>query len=367
MLETVREYALERLDAATERENLRTRHAQFFLALAEKGAAEFDRGEQGTWAQRLDIEHDNLRAALEHFTDSGQSSLELRFVALMWKVWFDQGRWQESRTAVERALSLSSGTTPDRVTVMLGAAWTAWRQGDARTGTKFADESLELSRALDDPPLIARSLRILGTCIGGDDPDRASALTEESAALSESIGDLVGLTSALNNLAMMAIASGNDRRAADMFARALAIARQSGNRRGCCVYLMNLAEAERRLDEFQQARAHLAESFAAARELGIREVVVEVLYGLAALASAAADYGWAAALIGAAQREGEFGHVLEDADRDVYERTISSIRQGLGAEGMDSAIAAGRVLTLDAVVKYLEEGSGYLSPGTLTQ
>jgi tetratricopeptide (TPR) repeat protein len=281
----------------------------------------------------------------------------------MWKVWFDQGRWHESRRAIERALASSSGTTPDRVTVMLGAAWTAWRQGDARTGTRFADESLELSRALDDPPLIARALRILGTCIGGDDPDRASALTEESAALSESIGDMVGLTAALNNLAIMAIASGNDRRAADMFARALSIARQSGNRRGCCVYLMNLAEAERRLGEFQPARAHLAESFATARKLGIREVVVEVLYGLAALASAAGDYGWAGALIGAAQREGEFGHVLEDADRDVYERTISSIRQGLGDEGMDSAIAAGRVLTLDAVVKYLDEGSGYLTPG----
>jgi predicted ATPase/class 3 adenylate cyclase len=367
MLETVREYALERLDAATERENLRTRHARFFLVLAEKGAAEFDRGEQGTWAQRLDIEHDNLRAALEHFTDSGQSSLELRLVALMWKVWFDQGRWQESRRAIEQALASSSGTTPDRVTVMLGAAWTAWRQGDVRTGSSFADESLELSRALDDPPLIARSLRILGTCIGGDDPDRASALTEESAALSESIGDLVGLTAALNNLAMMAIASGNGRRAADMFARALSIARQSGNRRGCCVYLMNLAEAERRLGEFEPARTHLRESFATARELGVREVVVEVLYGLAALASDAGDYESAGALIGAAQREGDFGHVFEDADRDVYEGTMSSIRQGLGSEGMDSAIAAGRVLTLDTVVTYLEKGSGYLTPGRSSQ
>jgi predicted ATPase len=357
MLETVREYALERLEAATEREKLRTRHARFFLALAQKGAAEFDRGEQETSAQRLGIEHDNLRAALEHFTDSGESSLELRLVALMWKVWFDQGRWQESGRAIERALASSSGTTPDRVTVLLGAAWTSWRQGDARSGTRFAEESLQLSRALDDPRLIARSLLVLGTCVKGDDLDRASALAEESAALSESTGEMVGLTNALNNLAIMAIASGNDGRAAELFERALSIARQSGNRRGCCVYLMNLAEAERRLGEFQPARAHPAESFATARELGFREVVVEVLYGLAALASAAGDYEWAGALIGAAQREGDFGHVLEDADRDVYEQTISSIRQGLGAEGKDRAIAAGRALTLAAVVNYLEEGS----------
>ncbi len=96
MLETVREYALEHLEAAAERENLRARHAQFFLALAERGAAEHERGQQGAWAQQLSIEHDNLRAALEHFTDSGAQSLELRLVALIWRAWFDQGRWQES-------------------------------------------------------------------------------------------------------------------------------------------------------------------------------------------------------------------------------------------------------------------------------
>ena len=254
MLETVREYALEHLEAAGDRENLQARHAQFFLALAERGAAEHEHGQLGAWVQQLSSEHGNLRAALEYLTDSGAQSLELRFVALIWRPWFDQGRWQEAQRAIQRTLASSSGTNPDRVKVMLGAAWTAWRQGDAQTGTKFAEETVELSRELDDPRLIARSLLVLGACVMGDDLARASALAEESAALSESMGETVGLTNALNNLALMAITSGDDRRAAELLERALAIARQSRNQRGCCIYLMNLAEVERRLREFELAR-----------------------------------------------------------------------------------------------------------------
>jgi tetratricopeptide (TPR) repeat protein len=193
---------------------------------------------------------------------------------------------------------------------------------------------------------MARSLRVLGVCVKGSDPERASTLTAESAALAESIGDTAGLTAALNNLAIIAIGAGNDRLAAETLARALSIARQSATRRGCCVYLMNLGDTERRLGEFQAARAHLAESFATARELGYREVVVEVLYGLAALTSAAGDHRRAATLLGAAQREGDFGHVLEDLDRDIYEQTTANIRQRLGPENMEQAIAAGRELTL---------------------
>lgn len=358
MLETIREYAVERFEASSQREHLTNLHARFFVALAEEAAAELARGDDGTWIRRLNEEHDNLRAALERVIQSGESALELRLVAAMWSFWFDQGLWQETTRVVERALTSSSGTTPTRVTVMHGAAWTAWRQGDVRTGTMFADESLRLSRALGDTRLIARSLRILGACLMDEDRERAATLFEESAGLAESAGDSLGHTAALNNLALMATASGNHRRAADEFERALSIARQSGDRRGCSIYLMNLAETERRLGEYEQARSHFAESFATARDLGIREVVVEVLYGLAALASALGEYRWAGELVGIALREGDFGHVLEDQDRVVFERTMSDIGNGLGVDGTASAIAAGRALTLDSVVTYLEAGSG---------
>jgi predicted ATPase/class 3 adenylate cyclase len=355
MLETLREYALERLDASGQGERLRDRHARFFLELVEMGHPEVERGEQAKWASRLGAEHDNLRVALQRFIDVGDAEFEERLVAAVWKFWFDQGLWEESGRAIERALALTSGVTPSRAAVLQGAAWIVWRRGGGRSGIGFAEQSVELSRALGDPRQIAASLRILGVHFMSDDPERAAALFQESIDFCESSGDRIGLTAALNNLAIIATQSGDHRRAADGLERAVSIARQSGNPRGASIYTMNLAHSERELGEYAQARTHFTESLSAARSLGIREVVTENLYGVAVLADLVGDHGWAGALVGAAQREGDFGHVFDlDADRVALENVLSSVEKHLGKDGLAKSIAAGRAMTLDAIVEYLE-------------
>lgn len=357
MLETIRECAVERLHTSSVRDGLWNRHARFFLALAEEAAPALERGDQEAFG-RLDIEHDNVRAALDHFIHSGESELEVRLVAAIWHFWFDQGLWHEASRAVERALASSSGTTPARVAVMHGVAWTASRQGDARAGYALAEESLRLSRELGDDRLIAWSQRIMGVCVMDEDRERASELFEKSAGFSESAGDMLGLSASLNNLAITATATGDHRRAVDGLRRALAIARQSRDPRGSSIFLMNLATAERRLGEYRQASAHLAESLAMARLIGLREVIVEVLYGAADLAARVGDYASAGRLVGAGQREGDFGHILEQDDRDEFEHTLSSIRQNLGEDGLYQSIAAGNAMTLDSALEYLQAGSG---------
>ena len=179
MLETIREYALERLDASGQGERLRDRHARFFLELAEMGRPGLERGEQATWTRRLGAEHDNLRVALQHFVEAGDAGLEERLVAAIWKFWFDQGLWEETTRAVEHARAMSSGVTPARAAVMQGAAWIAWRRGDGRAGARFAEQSLELSHAVGDPRQIAMSLRILGICFmsGGGPRARRRAVS----------------------------------------------------------------------------------------------------------------------------------------------------------------------------------------------
>ena len=117
----------------------------------------------------------------------------------------------------------------------------------------------------------------------------------------------------------------------------------------CAISLLNLATCERQLGEYRQAWAHFAESFSMGRALGIREIIVEVLYGSAALAEVTGDHRWAGVLIGAAQREGDFGHVFDsEANRVALDRTMSSVKKNLGRDGLKSALAAGRALTLDA-------------------
>lgn len=355
MLETLREYALERLEASAECESLRDRHARFFLALAEEGGRELERGEQEVWNRRLSAEHDNLRAALEHFLMAGDSERGLRLVAAIWKFWFDQGLWQETSRAVERALASSAGTTPARVRVVQGAAWTSWRQGDVGAGRAFAEESLRLSRELGDPRITARSLHTLGTIVSDEDPGRAASLLEESARYSESAGDLVRLAGTLQNLAIIAWESGDHRRAADGFKRALELARQSGNQRGSSIHLLSLGHVARVLGDHQLSRLQFAESLAMAHKLGFKEVIVEALSGSAMLAASIGDHEWAGALVGAAQRENDFGHSFDvESIRREYARTLSSLREQLGSDGLERAMAAGRALPLGSVIDYLE-------------
>lgn len=355
MLETLREFALARLETSPEQDMLRERHAHFFLALAEEAAPQLERGEQlWTWIGRLSRELDNLRAAIQRFAQSGEVDLEQRLVAAVLRFWFEQGLWQESSRLAERALALTSAVTRARTVVTLGAAWVVWRQGDVARGTRLAEEGLQLSKALDDQHLLARALRTLAVCHMRDDPARGARLLEESARLCETTGDAAGLSAALNNLGTLATQAGDHREAAQDFERALSIARQTNNARSMCVALLNLACAERELGDYQHAREHYAESLAAARSLNYREVTTEVLYGAAALADAISDHGWAGALIGAARREGDFGHTFDlDADRVALERTLASLERNLGVDGLENALAAGRSMPLDAVADHL--------------
>jgi predicted ATPase/DNA-binding CsgD family transcriptional regulator len=353
MLETIREYALERLEGSDDAEVQRARHAGHFLAFAEDAAPELE-GEGGTaWSRRVEDEHDNLRGALEYFVGCGDADRELRLVAAIWRFWFDQGYWDESRRALERALASSSEGTADRVRALHGASWIAGRQGDVEVALSFAEEGLRLSRELDDAWLIGRSLRYLATPVWlGGDGDRAAALYEESARLSRATGDLHSAAAVVNNLAMNLLEAEEYRRAAELFGDALAMNRSSGNQSSSSVNLLNLGDAELALGNLPVAAAYLTESLATARAVGFREVIVEALYGLAGVAGAGGDQRRAAVLLGAASRAGDFGHRLEDFERRLYERTVETARRALGAEALDAAIEAGRAMTLDDAVAF---------------
>jgi predicted ATPase len=359
MLEVVREYAIERLRAVDDIADLSDKHAHFFLDLVEQAAQDVQGDQPASWMPRLEAEHNNLRAALDRFVQSGAVDLELRLVAAAWRFWFDQGYWDETRQALERALGSSSAPTPHRARALHGAAWIEWRQmGDTAGARKFAEEGLRIGRELEDRQLVARSLSTLGVLayVEGDS-DRSTAFLEESVALYRSIGDLRGVGAATTNLALGCLRSGDYRQAADLFAEILSTARHLGDRREATIALLNLGGTETYLGEYESAAAHLGESLRVARDLGLREVIVESLYGLAAVAAGAGENLRSATLVGASQRQGEFGHVLEESDREQLERTVKSIRPALGQDAFDRALENGRAMTLDDAVNYGLAGS----------
>lgn len=332
---------------------VRASHARHFLAFAEDAAPELEGEGAAAWSRRVEDEHDNLRSALEHLVRSGDADSEVRLGAAIWHFWFNHGYWDESRRALERALASGSGATSDRVRALHGASWIAQRQGDVRAAKSFAEEGLRLSRELDDPWLIGRSLRYVARVaqLGGD-WERSTALYEESARLSRTTGDLHNAATVVNHLACRLLEAEEYRQAAEMFQEALAMTRASGNQSSSSVNLLNLGDAELALRDLRLAAAHLAESLATARAVGFREVIVEALYGLAGVAGAGGDQRRAAVLLGAASRAGEFGHTLEDFERRLYGRTVQDARRGLGAEALDAAIEAGRAMTLDDAIAF---------------
>jgi predicted ATPase len=360
MLETVREYAAELLDQAGGRAGLADHHARYYLAYAERAESDVRHGVSAASQQREE-EDANLRLALDRFAETGSGEAELRLAVATWEFWFYQGRWEEAGRTLERALAAAPGATGARVKALRGLAWITGRLGEPGAAVSRGEEALGIARELGDNVLISQILRNLATFEDwrpNSVPERVNALHEESARLARAAGDLVGLSAIANNQSVLKRSTGDYRAAVDLAEYAVALSRQAGDRRGLSVTLKALGEAEWSLADRARARACLAESLSVARDLGFREVLVEVIYDLACLSADAGDHGWTAALLGVAQREAAFGWMPEDdATAREYEQARTGARRALGEEEFEKAFAAGRAMPLDAVLDYSGTGS----------
>jgi tetratricopeptide (TPR) repeat protein len=191
MLETIREYAAERLELSAEAASLHRRHAEHFLALAEETAPNLiGVGSHTEWLDRLERDHDNFRAALDWLEASGDSGGALRLTAALWRFWDLNGHLIEGRRQLERGLRADERPTAARAKALSGAADMALTCGDVATGRLRAEEALELHRELHDEWGTAFSLLMVAYGIGqeGDWP-RAQQLFGESVHRFRGLGD----------------------------------------------------------------------------------------------------------------------------------------------------------------------------------
>jgi len=295
MLETIREYALEQLADSGEAETVRRQHANFFVALAEEAEPKLDSAEQVAWLNRLEAEHDNLRAALRWTLEREGTDAELGLrltVALgLGGFWGIRGYWTEARRWLEKALVRSSGASvPVRARVLgIAGGW----QEDTEQARVLFQQSLALFRQLEDKQGIARVLAGLGNV--ASDFEQATALFEQSLALFQELGDKSGISDVLFSLGVGAWRQGDYGRATTLLEQSLGLAREIGNKGRIAHTLRVLGNVALEQLEYGRAAALFEGSLTLARELGDKSSISWLLNSLGEMARLQGDYEQAAA------------------------------------------------------------------------
>jgi predicted ATPase len=284
MLETIREFGLERLEASGEAAATRQAHAAFALALAEEAHPELAGPEQAKWLDRLDDEVNNLRAALNWTIDRGDAEMGLRLAGALWPFWRIRGHIRDGRAWLERVLALPRASTAPpavRAQALGGLGNLATNLGHYSEAQTRLEECLALQRELSDPRGIAAALHSLALVAQHQNAyDRSAALFEQSLLLAREQGDDLASVISLNGLAIAAQAQGDIGRATTFYEESLAIARRLGAPRFIAVALGNLGNLAADQGDADRAVMLYEESLARYREVWDRRGVAICLYSL---------------------------------------------------------------------------------------
>lgn len=304
LLETLRQYGMERMALAGEEDELHRRLLTWALVQAERAEPELKGPNQGAFLDLLEDEHDNMRAALTWAFGSLDAGDGRQLSVLLSRFWLVRGYLTEGRHWLGMALvaSPASSTSPrDRAKVLVAASTLAWHQGDYAGVGPLAEEALELSRASGDAVGTAEALCRLGelaTMTG--DLAKARSLFEESRAAWTESGAMRGLIQSMNvpvhDLATIVLEEGDLDGARDLFAEALAIAKEHGNTTDVVFHLSGLGHVARRRGDHETARALYQESHDIATGLGYKRLAAFTLQYMAGLAFTSGDHARAAAI-----------------------------------------------------------------------
>jgi predicted ATPase len=351
MLQTIREYGLEKMVASGEDRLTRRAHAAYYLVLAEEGASESS-GEIKVWLDRFETEHNNFRTALEFLTETGDAEWGLRLGSALFRFWETREYLSEARERMERLLKLekAASVTYPRMRTLFAAGVLAGAQGDYAAGDELVRTSLTAARALNDK----RCMAIASNALAVNARDRGEVVTsrglfEESLRLWRELGDPLAVARALSNLANVVKLQGDYVEARSLYEECLSIFQEVGDRTGVAWTLNYLGDLARGQGEFAMARPMYEKSLATFRELGDGWGIAASLADLGNLARAQKEYLSADELYQQSMREfHQLGHkrgvarVLEcfassAAEQSQPERSLrlagaaAAVRKSVGA------------------------------------
>ncbi len=299
MLETIREYALEKLEASEEEASTKRAQAAYCLVLAEEGAAEHSGTEGTEWLGRFALEHDNFRAAMEWLTETGDAEWGLRLGAALFRFWEMRENLAEGRDRLGKLLKLEGAAAPTKARgrALFAAGVLAGGQGDYASADALIKESMDIARALFDKKGVAVSLNALAV-VARDrgNVSVARSLLEESLVLWRELGDQQAVARAISNLANIVKLQGDNPRARSLYQECLSIFQGLGDRT-CVAWSLNYeGDVAREQGDSAAARTLYEQALANFRELGDRWGIAGTLADLGNLAREQENYPTARSL-----------------------------------------------------------------------
>jgi predicted ATPase/DNA-binding SARP family transcriptional activator len=368
LLETVRQYAAERLRESGEEDGWRRRHAEHFMALAEEAEPRLFGPEQGRWLARLAAEHDNFRAAIGFGMEHRERETTARLASALSRYLQQQGHLAEGRRWLEDALAAGALPPELRAKGLLGLGNVAIRQRRYAEGVAPLEESAALFRQVGNRVMTARALNAVGVAMSDrSDQGAAEALYQEAWELLRDVPtEKAHAGMVLNNLGTIALRRRDFARAEELYAERLALARELGDTAGEGSALNNLAATLYARGELRRAEGYLRQAFPCSLRAGNVYMAGLSLGFLAQVASALGDAERAARLYGAAEaRFGSMGFHVGAPDREEYDRMRAAARDRLGEEAWERAWREGHAMTPEQVHAYaltVEEPAGAPEP-----
>lgn len=352
MLETIREFAAEQLEASGMSEDYRMRHAEHFLAMAEEAYPHLT-GDPKVWFDRLQAEHDNLRAALDRLQSSGRTRLALQLAGALWKYWYIRGHYPEGRERLRSVLAADTEPTRERGRALNGATGLESEGGDPALARVFAAEAIDLHQRLGDEWGIANSLFLLGVQ-AEEEKDLKSArdLFEDGLARFEQLDDEHYVLLLNSHLAWVYGELGDRDRERSLTAETLARARATHNRRREVDALKGLSTFARDDSRFADAYSLLTEALSIERDLGERLEIADTLGRMAAVRAFEGRGSTAAVLLAAAEALRQQTGGDRRSMRERAEETLTVIRSQLDEATFVDTWEKGRMLSMDEAIDF---------------
>jgi tetratricopeptide (TPR) repeat protein len=352
LLETVRQYAQERLDESGERDPACERHLHFYLALVEKAWPELVGPNQGTWLKRLDLERDNILAAHAGCNQAkGGAELGLRLASSVKRYWLNRGLLGLGHRLTVEALTRPEAMerSPLRCRALFDAGQLDSFMGLYAEAQTYLEESLAIARETGDQGRIAMVLQPLGIAHHGQgDVATARGYFQEALALAQGLGNKREIAAALNALAQLHRVQGDLDLAEPLYEDVVALARELGDRESIAIGLLNLAMVSVGRGAIDRARGMLLEAVTIADEIGSKRTGQSALEVAAGLGSRCEDWQRATRLYGAAENQtAQTGLRRDPADEAFLSPLMAQTRKALGAAAFVAAEAAGRTLSYE--------------------